>query len=432
MPRLLRILTIIFLFLNFALPKAGTKIGNFPLYLSALLTILVFLPLTFYRTVKNYREREERSTLIYFISFLLVFALDIILQGVPSPASAIFDSYLPYFIALSSVFLIFTAKYTGIKAEDFKFIILCSFFILTIYGLVQKIFGDMNTIIPGITFNYSEAINISPKQSLNVWAKHNFVEGLNYLKLSSTYQNGNLFGVNYILISWFAFYFLKESKGWLLKTVYYASILLYIIICFLTASATVYIGLIVSLSLLFILTVIDIIKSGDRNKKIKITALIAVPALLLITAILIINNVRVFHSLLFNRFLGRNFLGNERVTDFLSYIKYLIENKGLLQFLFGSFFKNPNNTGGYEITLVYVFVNSGIIFTFLFISYIFIFMKKLKFSLYNIGIFSYLAASFIDGGFWLPPTAFSFFTLIGISLYILRKQSVPIQKIETA
>jgi hypothetical protein len=419
---ILRILTFIFLFLNFVLPKAGTKIGIFPLYISAMLAILIYLPLTFYLTLKNFRQREERLTLIYYASFLIVFLADFLLEGQLPPYSNIPDIYAPYFIALSSPFLIFTAKYLNIKPAHFKIIILCSFFLLSLYGLVQKIFGDINTIIPGVTYNYAEAVKLNPHSTLDLWAKHNFIPELQYLKLSSTYQNGNLFGVNYILLSWFALYFLRSGKGLLMKILYYSSFLLYVFICFLTASETVYFGLFVSLLLIFTITILDIKNSSGPHKGIKIITLILVPIILFIISLFIINDVKLFHSLIVTKLLARNLLSNERILYFIKYIQYLIEQKGILQFLFGCFFNNPNNSGGYEITLVYIFVNSGIIFAFIFIFYILTFLKKLKLSVYNIGIFSYIAASFIDGGFWLPPTAFSFFMLIGISLYILQKR----------
>jgi hypothetical protein len=384
------------------------------------------LPLTFYFTVRHFRERDERSALIYYASFLFFFLLGLVIQGHPFSLTDVFGSYFPYFIALSSVFLVFTARYIEIKPAHIKFVILCSFFLLSVYGLVQKIFGDYNTLIPGITYNYSDAVNLN-RSSLEFWGKSNYVFPLHYLKLSSTYQNGNLFGVNYIMISWFAFYFLRGGKGVFMKGLYYSSILLYITICFLTASETVYMGLFVSLILFFILTIIDINKSGSPKKWLKIAALAAAPVLLLITVLLAYFNVSIFHMMLENKLIGRNVLSNERIMYFLGYVRYLSGRDGIFHFILGCFFNNPENTGGFEITLLYILVNSGVIFAMIFASYIFLLVKRLRFTIFNIGIFSYIAVSFIDGGFWLNPTPFVFFTLLGVSLYIFQdgKRSVP-------
>ncbi|MGA2141001.1 MAG: hypothetical protein ABSG94_01135 [Brevinematales bacterium] len=424
----MNILTQIFMFMNFVLPKAGTKIDNIPVYISVLLSILVFIPFTFCLTVRHFRERDERSALVYYASFLLFFLLGLIIQGHFAFTANVFYSYFPYFIALSSVFLIFTAKYIEIKPSQIKFLILCSFYLLTIYGLIQKIFGDFNTLIPGITYNYSDAIKLNPHAGLEVWGKSNYVIPLHYLKLSSTYQNGNLFGVNYIMISWFAFYFLRSLRGLSGRLLYYSSILLYIVICFLTASETVYMGLFASLILFFILTIIEIKNSETNKKGLKIAALAAAPVFLLLAAVLAFSDIKIFHAMIESKLIGRNLLANERIWFFMNYMQYIAGQNGLFHFLFGCFFTNPQNTGGYEITFLYILANSGIIFTLIFVCFIFLFVKRLKFSIFNIGIFSYLAVSFIDGGFWLNPTAFSFFTLLGVSLYILQKgeKSVPV------
>ena len=422
------ILTQIFMFLNFVLPKAGTKIYEIPVYISVLLSVLFFLPFTFYLTVRHFREKDERSSLIYYASFLFFFLFGLIIQGHFEFTADVLNSYCPYFIALSSVFLIFTAKYIEIKPSHIKLVILCSFYLLTIYGFVQKIFGDFNTVIPGITYNYSDAIKLNPQLGLDIWGKSNYVIPLHYLKLSSTYQNGNLFGVNYIMISWFAFYFLRSLRGFSGKLLYFSSILLYIVICFLTASETVYMGLFASLILFFILTIIEIRNSGAKKKGLKIAMLAVAPLFLLVAAIAAFSNIKIFHAMIESRLIGRNLLTNERIWFFLNYIQFLAGQNGLFHFLFGCFFTNPQNTGGFEITLLYILANSGIIFTLIFVCFIFLFVKRLKFSIFNIGMFSYLAVSFIDGGFWLNPTAFSFFTLLGISLYILQKsdESVPV------
>ncbi len=209
MAHFIKILTILLLFLNFVLPKAGTKIGSFPLYISLILTVLIFLPLTFYKTVRNYKEKEEKFTLIYFGIFSLLFCFSFIFIKEITIGNFT-ENYLPYFLSLSGIFLIFTAKYYPLDLKVFKNIMLASFFILTIYSYIQKIFGEYNTIIPGITFNFADGINIHSAQDLRILGKYNFNPNLNYFKLFSTYQNGNLFGVNYIMIFMVRVLFFKD------------------------------------------------------------------------------------------------------------------------------------------------------------------------------------------------------------------------------
>jgi hypothetical protein len=187
-------------------------------------------------------------------------------------------------------------------------------------------------------------------------------------------------------------------------------------------------GLFASLILFFILTIIEIKNSETNKKGLKIAALVAAPVFLLLAAILAFSDIKIFHAMIESKLIGRNLLANERIWFFMNYLQYIAGQNGLFHFLFGCFFTNPQNTGGYEITVLYILANSGIIFTLIFVCFIFLFVKRLKFSIFNIGIFSYLAVSFIDGGFWLNPTSFSFFTLLGVSLYILQKgeKSVPV------
>ncbi len=204
------------------------------------------------------------------------------------------------------------------------------------------------------------------------------------------------------------------------KLLYYLSLILYSIICLLTASGTVIIGMFFSLFLLYCLNLRDIYVSKDAKKVRKLILYIAAPIIVILCFIIFINIVPFFKGLLNERLLNRNLINNERIVFISNYLNYLWSEKSLFKFLFGSFFQNPINTSGYEITIAHIFINSGILFALFFIFYMITFIKKLKFSIYNIGIFSYLAASFIDGGFWLPPTPFSFFILLGFSLYLLK------------
>ncbi len=419
------LIILLFLFFNFALPKAGTKIEGFPLYISLFLSFFIILPLILFHYIKIIKNKEEKISLIYSAILIIILFIEILFYKPDSiDANLIINYYLPFIVSLISIFFIFLAKYYPLKSNQFRNVIIVSFAIISIYGIVQKVFGDFKTIIPGITFNYSEAVTID----LSMLDKNNIVDTLQYYKLSSTYQNGNLFGVNYIMISWFAFYFLKSNfqksnlqsyKSFRMHIFFYISMITYICVCLLTGSATVYIGMFTSLVLLYFNSTYEISFSAGKKRSNQLLLLIIIPSIIIAGLIIVLNFFPELRDLINQRLLKRNLLANDRIKYLLLYLHYLWDNKLIFQFLFGTLFDAKRVGFAYEITLASVFLNFGLIFTVFFVYYIFNFIKKLKLTVYNIGIFSYILVSFLDGGFWLPPTPISFFTLLGFSYYLM-------------
>ncbi len=416
------IVSVLFLFFNFALPKAGTKIGGFPLYVSLIINFLVFFPLIFFKLFKNKKGKDERFFIYYLSAFFFICILNIIIYSRLIHLDFFSESTLSYFFGIIAAIFIFYAKYFSIDIKLFRNTLLVSFFLITIYGFIQKIFGDINTVIPGITFNFAESDRFSKNVPMNMWGKHNYIESIHRLKLSSTYQNGNLFGVNYLMLSWFSFYFLSQFKKIPGKILLIVSFLSFIAISVLTASSTVYIGLLFSFVLYYIYLIKNIIASSGKNRFFKIILLTAIPVVLILILFVFINNSKTLADLFNIKLLQRNFIKDERVINFVSYCKYLWENKFFYRFIFGSFFFTKGSMGAYEIVPAGIFVNFGILFTSVFLIFIIFFMKNLKFTIYNIGLYAYILTTFIDGGFWLPPTPFTFFTLLGYSYFILNKK----------
>ncbi len=416
------VITILYLFFNLALPKAGTKIGYLPLYVSLIITLCVVFPVILHNFIKYFRAKQERVLAVYLFSFIFVWIIDFTVYPKPANFNYIITDQLPFFFGIISAFFFLFPKYIPVKLKLFRNIILVCFFLVTIYGFIQKIFGDIRTLIPGITYNYAETIRFKDNNSPNIWAKHNYIESNGWLKLASTYQNGNLFGVNYLMMAWFALYFLSLNKKILSRILFYLSFAAFLAICIMTASSTVYIGLLFSLLLYYIYLIIQIYKSDEKRKALKIFFFISIPVILVIGLFIIMNSSRNMQILLNQKLLQRNFLGDNRVTIFYSYCRYLWENKLIYKFLFGSYFITPSGMGAYEIVPANIFVNFGILFTGVFVFFIWYIMKNLKFTIYNIGLFTYILASFMDGGFWLPPTPFNFFSLIGFSYFVLSKK----------
>ncbi|WP_163313918.1 hypothetical protein, partial [Klebsiella aerogenes] len=112
---------------------------------------------------------------------------------------------------------------------------------LVIYALMQKIIGDYTVVIPGITANFQDAV--TPNFLAD---KNNMIWGIHYLKATSTYQNGNVFGANLLLIGFAVIANLRnELKG----TIVPLSLLGVVVL--LTASASIYLGMIGALLWMF-------------------------------------------------------------------------------------------------------------------------------------------------------------------------------------
>jgi hypothetical protein len=410
-----------FLFLNMAFPKAGTKIGNFPIYLSVIVSYLAVLPVLLARTTRKWNEKTEISIYLYLLAVVLTLAADLlfflITGNLAKPGT---DFLLAYYLSLGSILFVLVFSYYTPEQARLKEAVILSFAIITLYGFIQKLFGDVRVIVPGLTMNYSDFVHLP-----NWWDKSNYVVALHYIKLSSTYQNGNLFGVNYILISWFALYFLDRAKTPLRRAAFYLSLAAYSVICLLTFSGTVFIGLFMTLLLYYVYRLAQTWRGQEKNRLPKLMAAIVVPVLVLAAAVLALNLVpqlSYIKDALFNRLLNRDFIGNERIKYFLPYLQYLWDNKLVFQFLFGSILDAKRLGGSYEITLAAVFFNSGILFAGIFAYAVYRIARKWKFEIFSIGLFTYLLLSFIDGAFWLPPTPVVFFTLAGAGIYLSKKQ----------
>lgn len=422
MAQILKIVLIVTLFFNFALPKAGTKIGTIPVYVALIPLLLLFLPLLFIKTIEKKDANDQRLVLIFFISFIALSVMNFIVFQPVLGLFTLIGNNLPFIIALTAIFFIFLFDIIPLKSETFLKILIISASVVIGYALIQKIFGEINVIIPGITFNYDEASRLIGSTHNYRWDKSNYLPSIDYLKVASTYQNGNLFGVNLVLFFWLAFAALWANKK--LWTNIFA-VLLFIgfsIACVFTASGTVYIGYMASVGMLYIYILMGIIRSKRANKIREIIMMAAIPLVFVGGIIVLTQFSPEFKTLIFERLVGRNLLGNERFSNFAPYLTYLWEKKLVFQFLFGSLFDPVRLGGAYEITLTAIFMNFGILFTLFFTGVIFHFLSRIQFALYSFGIWAYVIMSFIDGAFWLPPTPFTFFILLGYCMNLSKQE----------
>lgn len=194
------------------IPRAGSKIGPAPVTLSLILfacTLMVWL-------CRPWRSRRVRLThdgwmedlAVYGAgAFMLVgaFALCIGLLRGPEMESLVneagaFLGFVPAFFIVRDLARGETASRTVLR------IILVSLFIVCLYGLAQRIFGHYKVMIPGITISYSDAM------IPNVFESKNNLTAIG-LKVTSTFQNGNLYGVFLVLTMPVVIALIGETEG---------------------------------------------------------------------------------------------------------------------------------------------------------------------------------------------------------------------------
>ena len=376
----------------FAFPKAGTKISGIPVYISIFIT-LIFLFYSSFRSlflVKN-------LLIFYALVLILIISAQIVYFG----NFDIGPYYLSYLIPMFSPFLLYL--FNERRAVDYIKYFPLSFWIVSLYGLSQKIFGDYSVVVPGLTANFYDA-----SQEGFLALKNNMIWGFNYLKLTSTYQNGNLFGVNYLLITWV--YVAYRRYVGLPNT---GVIFLSFVVSVLTASASVMIGFVFALMLYSI--------KYTSIKNLKRGVLLLTPVPIFSIGLFFYNEIFFTHvfEIIKVRYFDRDYTeAGGRTLQIFEYFDYLSRNFEVI--LFGSLYDVDRGGSIYEMWLLSILQNFGILVVLIFFLLYFIFLSKLRFFAFRIPFYAYFIASLSDGAFWLPPTAFNLYILLSLCIFYLK------------
>ncbi|MCS5785167.1 hypothetical protein LNO02_19445 [Klebsiella variicola subsp. variicola] len=165
--------------------------------------------------------------------------------------------------------------------------------------------------------------------------KNNMIWGMNYLKATSTYQNGNLFGANLLLIGFavIANYITDKKKIIVPMTLLAITVLL-------TASASVYLGMAAAVIWM-------VFFSRNRNSA-SIIAVFFGGLFLAIIAIAILSTDNIFSQLIYERVLNRDLsAGGGRMEKINDYVEHISQTPWLL--INGMLFYNKPFLEVYEI-----------------------------------------------------------------------------------
>lgn len=399
------ILLLTTIFFNFAFPKAGVKLLGIPLTIGNLFFAFTF----FIWCVKKIQIGKMSYSKIGLLILLLIifFSLKYFIIGN-------FIDNIGYIIPLIVYPLIFFMTYDLIDSPEkvnkiLKLLVIC-YFIITLYALLQFFVGIENCAIPGLTVNYSDF-----KEYGKYWfmMKSNGID-ISMSKIVSTYQNGNLFGVNMLLCYPIIYSYLKNKKR---NKLMILSLILFIFTVFLSLSRACWLGIV-----LFLFIAIFMEKNKYKSS-------LAFKFFMIILCVFSLIIVFSYMPSVANRFLNTKLSDwismSGRTEGLISILNEIKETPNIFAILFG--FNGIINYNGlaYEMFPLALFVQGGIIGLIIF--YVILFNVLKKFSSKNfillsirLSIFIWMIVGIIECGFWLPPFSLNLFTIIAFG-YSIKK-----------
>lgn len=391
--------------LNILIPKAGIKLSGVPLTLGSLSLALILI--NYFLKLLLGKLHYEKSSVIFMILLSCLYSFFRIL--IPAVTGNIITSTAVYLLAAMCIYpltffvVIFNIKNSA-QIERLIKIILSCFFLTMLYALLQFLLGIEKTAIPGITVNYSDYIASPSRWFLNK-SNGNSYAGV---KIFSTYQNGNIYGMALLTFYPLLSIYFQRNKNFFCR---FLLLILFALCAFTTSSRTVWIGTI-------LYTFMMLKPVLRKNKSIILGFLLALLA------------GRNFIMQEFTGYINRFMYSIEwatfregagRTAAIISYFDWLLENGSVFNYLFGSLGMDYPG-GAYEMTYFAIFVQQGLIGLALFLLPVFCIMSLIRKDLHEDwiidgiyrGLILYFVCAFIEGAYWLPPTAINLWAVLAL------------------
>lgn len=402
------VLLLITVFINVTFPKAGIKLGGIPLTVGnvfLLLTIMMWFFYVLWRRCFIF-SKAERLVVIGCLYWLIRFLLTMV------GGRAGLSDWVGFFVPLvvyPFTFLVFNFFITEQRQIDLILrMLMWGTIIVFIFGFLQAAFGIERFSIPGLTVNYTDYIS-----STNWYAeKYNGVQdGVTYSKTVSTYQNGNLLGVNILLFCPMIYESIKK-KVW--QRVY---MLVFVLFCILTGSKTCWVGIFLYL---FIKSVVIINRKWADGRKVQFACLII--AVIPVIAAIFLN---MFPQILerfkdsftlknINDLSGRSESMSQLIDYFVNKTEWILIGPYGLTSYWGS---------SYEMAYFCILMIGGIAglvaflgpIIYILVKYIGKHIKDSK-VLKGVchGLVVYIIIAFVEGALWLPPTAVNLWMVLAL------------------
>lgn len=394
---------LITIFFNICFPKAGIKVKGIPLTVGNICLGILIISFILKTLINNKLKLNKTSYILLFSSGYFLTRFLIVLFSSKNNFIDIFQYIIPLVIYPIIFIIGVNIIDTKEKLEKILKIIVWGFFFIATYGLLQYILGIDTIAIPGITVNWSDYSEFGTYWYLR---KNNGVS--EYSKIFSTYQNGNLLGVNLILIYPIVYEYLSINKKIKMRII---SLIMFILVIFLTLSRSCWLGLVI-----FILSRIVLYKP---RRIIECFNKILSIMLLLVGMIIML---KAFPSVL-SRLTNTGLMGlismSGRSEGFINIIMSTIENNSIIPIIIGPYGLYNYYGIAYEMTILAVWKVGGIIGVALWMWSIFINLRKISYKnkvscAAKLGVIIWFIVALIEGAFWLPPTAINLWSVICI------------------
>lgn len=395
-------------FINVTFPKAGIKLGGIPLTVGnicLMITVMCWFIAVLWKRCFVFSRAETfvlTGCLYWLIRFLLVMAGG--REGL--------SDWVGFFVPLVIYpFMFFVFNYFITEKKQIDFILRMLFWgtlIVFAFGFLQAAFGIERFSIPGLTVNYTDYIS-----STNWYAeKYNGVqEGITYSKTVSTYQNGNLLGVNVLLFCPMIYETIKNKTG---RRIY---MLVFILFCVLTGSKTCWVGIVLYL---FLKGIVILNRKWADTRKVQFTCLLI--ALVPVIAAVFLNAfpqiaMRFQESFTLKNIddlSGRSESMNRLINFFINKLEWLLTGPYGLTRYWGS---------SYEMAYFCILMLGGLMGLAAFLGpIVYILVSRLRLfagtskTVKGIchGVIVYLIVAYVEGALWLPPTAVNLWLVLGI------------------
>ncbi|MBU7008197.1 O-antigen ligase family protein [Phosphitispora fastidiosa] len=414
-------------------PKAGDTINGIPLTAAnMLLGILILWVIS-----KRVRLEIPITDRVYLLYMSLVLLIPWAFSA--GNITAYVKTVMPLFVSLAVYYWVkpvTQALVTNRRRLDILMRVLAvSVIVIVLYGAAQKLFGHYETIIPGITMSFSDAgIPDVFYQKKNLVGLPGFSETVH--KVTSTYQNGNLFGAVLVMLMFpitAAFLHARDLND---KIIYgTATVLAFAIIPFTLARSALF-GALIGAGMLFLM------QRDRRNKIILVFLVLLMFAVTLPSPFMRTRMIMSFFDPSMNGRIERMVTVSSLVSEPVSQAgaeenNNLIEPGKVVSRLFGFGFAGEGAKKVKSFWDLYTenmyftsYIFTGLAGVLLFAAVVgrslFVIFQYLRNGLARINILTGLAAgvfcglaaflcqAFIEGPLSLPPTGFVFWFLLGL------------------
>ena len=146
--------------LSFIIPRAGTKVSGIPLTVPSIL-FGIFLLWWVVNSVRLHRPLITRVESVYLLYLTAAIPLIWIINLSGDWVTA-FKLTVPVFVPFAVYFWMYPVTRTLVNREkrldNLMWLIVISTIAVCFYGLLQKVFGHYQVIVPGLTISYADSL----------------------------------------------------------------------------------------------------------------------------------------------------------------------------------------------------------------------------------------------------------------------------------